>query len=101
MRYLLKHAVLFLIYGTICSIIVVLFVYINQMRSRPDLQVWHTAVLDEEFTALQSSEIKNLTNYIQLENRLLDQFLPILNLINATGIVVLNLPRLILRAVYY
>jgi len=73
MRFLLKHGLLFIIYGLVCSIAAVLIIFISQLQNRPDLRVWHTAELDEEFTVSQTVDIKTLADYQQLEQRLFDQ----------------------------
>jgi esterase/lipase len=73
MRNLLKHSLLFIIYGSISSIAAVIVVYVIQLHNRPDLYTWHLAELDEEFTESQSADIKSLADYQQLEQRLFDQ----------------------------
>lgn len=73
MRFLIKHSLLFIIYGLICSVAAALFIFISQLQNRPDLRVWHLAELDEEFTASHSKDIKTLADYQQLEQRLFGQ----------------------------
>ena len=50
-------------------VMVILGVYV--LNSRPDLKVWHTAELDEEFT--QDSELQNFRQYLELEQRVFKQ----------------------------
>ncbi|WP_455208513.1 alpha/beta hydrolase [Kaarinaea lacus] len=73
MRALLKHIFLFILYSAIGSFLALLIVFVSQLQNRPDLRPWHTSVLDEEFTVSQSTNIKNLADYQQLEQRLFEQ----------------------------
>ena len=73
MRFLIKHGLLFFIYGSICSIAALLFIYISQLQNRPDLHAWHLVELDEEFTISHKSNIETFSDYLTLEDRLFDQ----------------------------
>jgi alpha-beta hydrolase superfamily lysophospholipase len=42
-----------------------------ELNNRPDLSVWHTTVLDEEFSV--DSEVENFSQYLELEARLFAQ----------------------------
>ena len=53
------------------GLVVLLLAFIIYLRTLPDLSVWHTAKLDEEFTV--DSELRNFEEYIQLEERLFAQ----------------------------
>lgn len=53
------------------SLVVLIIVFVVLMEKRPDLDVWHTADLDEEFKA--SSEVETFAGYLALEDRLLRQ----------------------------
>ena len=44
--------------------------YAHFLRSGPELEVWHRAPLDEEFTAARASEVRTLADYFALEQRL-------------------------------
>ena len=46
-------------------------VFVLYLNNRPDLSVWHTADLDEEFTT--DSEISSFQEYLALEDRLFKQ----------------------------
>ena len=48
-----------------------LVAFVVYLGHRPDLSVWHTAKLDEEFTA--DSEIGSFEEYLKLEDRLFAQ----------------------------
>ena len=54
--------------GSLAALVVVFIVY---MEKRPDLEVWHTADLDAEFTA--SSGVETFAGYLALEERLFRQ----------------------------
>ncbi len=60
-----------LIYGAIGVVITLVIVAVTFLNSRPDLNVWHTAELDEEFTT--KSDITSFTEYLALEDRLFRQ----------------------------
>ena len=60
-----------LAYGIIGAMIVLVVVTVNHLENRPDLKIWHTAELDEEFTA--DSPVKNFADYLALEERLFAQ----------------------------
>ena len=53
------------------SLAVLVIVFIVYMEKRPDLDVWHTADLDAEFTA--SSGVDTFADYLALEDRLFRQ----------------------------
>jgi alpha-beta hydrolase superfamily lysophospholipase len=73
MKSFLRHVFLFVIYGATGSFLALLFVFVAVLQNRPDLHVWHTANLDEEFTVGKSESIKNFSDYQQLEQRLFQQ----------------------------
>ncbi len=54
--------------GALLTLLVVFALYIERL---PDLQIWHTAVLDEEYT--QDAPISTFTEYLALEERLFAQ----------------------------
>ena len=58
-------------YGVIGAVIVLVIVFVRHLDNRPDLKVWHTAELDEEFTA--DSPVKTFKDYLALEERLFTQ----------------------------
>ncbi|RDE49292.1 MAG: alpha/beta fold hydrolase [Candidatus Accumulibacter meliphilus] len=51
--------------------VTLLVVGVLYMESRPDLDVWHTAALDEEFT--ETSRVASFADYLALEERLFAQ----------------------------
>ena len=53
------------------AVITLLSVGIYTLNQKPDLKVWHTAHLDEEFTV--KSEVTSFSDYLTLENRLFTQ----------------------------
>jgi len=44
--------------------------YAHFLRSGPELEVWHRAPLDEEFTAARAKDVRTLADYFALEQRL-------------------------------
>ncbi|MGI9343704.1 MAG: alpha/beta hydrolase [Gammaproteobacteria bacterium] len=58
-------------YTALGACIAILAAGIWLLESRPDLDVWHTARLDEEFTA--DSDVKSFAEYLALEDRLFAQ----------------------------
>ena len=58
-------------YGVIGATIVLIILVVLYLDNRPDLKVWHTADLDEEF--IHKSKIKNFKEYLALEDRLFAQ----------------------------
>ncbi|KPJ95887.1 MAG: hypothetical protein AMJ53_01840 [Gammaproteobacteria bacterium SG8_11] len=70
---MIKQGLLFILYGAIFSMVMVVMLFVNHLENRPDLRLWHTAKLDEEFRASQKADIQNLTDYQKLEDRLYKQ----------------------------
>ncbi len=60
-----------LTYGTIGALLVLLVVFVVYLENRPDLSVWHTVDLDQEFT--EDSEVTTFEEYLALEERLFAQ----------------------------
>jgi alpha-beta hydrolase superfamily lysophospholipase len=60
-----------LAYGLVGGTVVAVVVLVQALQSRPDLQIWHTAHLDEEFTA--DSDVSTFSEYLALEDRLFAQ----------------------------
>ena len=54
-------------------VLVLLFVWAFQSRKMPPLQVWHTAILESEFTAGDATPQFNLQDYLNLEKQLFDE----------------------------
>jgi alpha-beta hydrolase superfamily lysophospholipase len=69
----LKHLLAALAYGLLGGMIVVVGAYVYQQENRPDLKLWHRAVLDAEFHAGLAGEIITIDDYLQLEARLFRQ----------------------------
>jgi alpha-beta hydrolase superfamily lysophospholipase len=68
---LLRHTLKAVSYSTFGALVVLVTVFVVYMNGRADLQIWHLAELDEEFTA--DSGIKTFTDYLALEERLFSQ----------------------------
>ena len=58
-------------YGTVGAVLMLGVVGIYELNKKPDLKVWHTADLDEEFTS--SSKVETFQDYLALEERLFAQ----------------------------
>ena len=61
----------FLLSGVLGALLVVIVVGVVALNDRPDLQVWHDTVLDEEFT--RESGLDSFAEYLELEDRLFEQ----------------------------
>lgn len=60
-----------IVYGVIGASLMLVAVGIYVLNRKPDLKVWHTVELDEEFTT--SSDVNSFAEYLQLEERLFAQ----------------------------
>ena len=67
----LKHTVRILAYGLAGMLLLLVTGFVLYLDDRPDLQVWHTADLDAEFT--EDSPVDSFADYLELETRLFDQ----------------------------
>lgn len=72
-RTMIRHGLLFSLYGLVFSFLLALVAFVNHLQSRSDLRPWHSAELDEEFRVSGHSAVRNLTDYLQLEERLFRQ----------------------------
>ena len=68
---LARWVVLAAVSSAVGAALVLLVVFIVYMNSRPDLNVWHLAELDEEYT--EDSTVDSFTGYLALEERLFRQ----------------------------
>ncbi len=75
MRFKLTHLahrlVTATLYGCAGALLVFVVVFVRYLEDQPDLDVWHTAELDEEFT--EDSDVDSLVGYLALEERLFRQ----------------------------
>ena len=60
-----------LLYGALGAFLVLLFLFVMDLQKRPDLNVWHKAKLESEFTA--KSKLSNFQEYLALEEKLFKQ----------------------------
>lgn len=70
-RKLIRHIVLFGLYGVLGAAVTLIVIFVLYLNSRPNLSVWHLADLDEEFTA--ESGVTTFEEYLALEDRLFKQ----------------------------
>jgi alpha-beta hydrolase superfamily lysophospholipase len=68
---LVRGVVKAVVYGAIGAVLVLVTVFIVYLNSRPDLEIWHLAELDEEFSA--DSGVATFAEYLALEERLFGQ----------------------------
>ncbi|SHG13650.1 Lysophospholipase, alpha-beta hydrolase superfamily [Microbulbifer donghaiensis] len=61
----------FIVYSALGALLTLLVVFALYIERLPDLQIWHTAVLDEEYT--QESPVSTFPEYLALEERLFAQ----------------------------
>lgn len=73
LRKLLKHGFLFILYGLVCSAAIVIYLFIDHLQNRPDLQPWHLAALDGDYHAARNEEITSIADYLKLEDKLFAQ----------------------------
>lgn len=71
LRFTLRHAWRLFFYGTIGVVLTLVVVFVLYLDSRADLEAWHLADLDQEFT--EDSDISSFSEYLALEDRLFDQ----------------------------
>ncbi len=70
----LLRAVVKTILQTVLVTLVLLFALACQPRSKmEDLQIWHTVILENEFTARNATKEFNLEDYLALEEKLFDE----------------------------
>lgn len=62
-----------LLFGFTGFVIGIALLYVNQMKNRPDLEVWHLAELDEELHAESIEQMANLDDYREQEANLFRQ----------------------------
>ncbi|MEM8955214.1 MAG: alpha/beta fold hydrolase [Verrucomicrobiota bacterium] len=60
-----------LLHGVVGGLIIVVVFGILHLNNRPNLSVWHTEFLDEEFN--RKSKVDSFDEYLTLENRLFEQ----------------------------
>ena len=66
-----KHVLRALLYGLVGAVVLLVIVFVIILERRPDLEVWHTVHLDEEFTT--KSPVTSFDQYLALEERLFEQ----------------------------
>lgn len=68
---IIRHGLRALAYSAVGASVVLIIVFVVYLDSRADLDVWHLADLDEEFTV--ASEVESFADYLALEERLFHQ----------------------------
>ncbi|MGH8491991.1 MAG: alpha/beta hydrolase [Moraxellaceae bacterium] len=67
---LLRHVLLFVLYGCLGLVIGIGSYYVLEMNKRPELAAWHTAWLHEDFHADDAAQVQSLAGYLVLEDKL-------------------------------
>jgi len=67
----ITHGLKVVLYGAVGVALTLLFVFVSYLDNRPDLEPWHRADLDEEFT--EDSPVSGFPEYLALEDRLFQQ----------------------------
>ena len=73
LRTLLRHTLLFLLYGTLGVVLALVGAYVIVLEQRADLEPWHSAKFDLEFTAARAGEVTTLEAYLQVEEAVFRQ----------------------------
>jgi len=68
---LIRRVLWAIFYSAVGALVVLLTIVVLYLNNQADLQVWHLAELDEEFTA--DSEVQTFAEYLALEERLFRQ----------------------------
>lgn len=70
---LVKATTIKIIQIVVSSLVGAIILYIYLMNERPDLSLWHTVKLDNEFTVDHQADINTFDDYLALENTLFNQ----------------------------
>ncbi len=66
-----RRLIRFLLSSSLGALVVIVIALVFNLNNRPDLSIWHTTVLDQEFSAEMG--LKNFDEYLKLEDRLFGQ----------------------------
>jgi alpha-beta hydrolase superfamily lysophospholipase len=70
-RSVIRHGLRVALYGAAGMVLALLLVFVTILNNRPDLDPWHLADLDEEYT--EDSPVASFAEYLELEDRLFAQ----------------------------
>jgi len=70
-RFIARHFFRALAYGLTGGLVVFLVIGVMLLNEKPELKVWHTTILDEEYKV--DSDVQTLEEYLALEDRLFAQ----------------------------
>jgi alpha-beta hydrolase superfamily lysophospholipase len=73
LRFAVTQLMRLLVYSAIGALLAVVIGYAWYVNKLPDLHVWQTARLDEEFRAADADRVRTLADYLDLEDRLFRQ----------------------------
>lgn len=71
MKRMIRHLGLFVFYGGLGALLMILVGYVLFLGNRPELEPWHLAELDAEFTT--DSKVESIEEYVELEEQLFAQ----------------------------
>ncbi|HLF30776.1 MAG TPA: alpha/beta hydrolase [Xanthomonadales bacterium] len=71
LKLVVRHLARTLAYGITGGLVVLVIMGVSVLNKKPDLKVWHTTILDEEYRS--DSGIETLDQYLALEDRLFAQ----------------------------
>ena len=69
--YVSRRLLRILVSSLLGALVVIIVLVVVDLNSRPDLSLWHTTVLDEEFNA--ETGLESFAQYLELEERLFQQ----------------------------
>lgn len=70
-RIVLRHLLKLGLYGAVGVVLTLVAVMVRHLEDRPDLNYWHLAELDSEYTS--RSNVRSFAEYLALEDRLFEQ----------------------------
>ncbi len=70
---ILRRCGFYVLVGALGFVVGMLTLYAILLQRGPELEPWHTARLDEEFTARRADDVHTLDDYLAIENRVLAQ----------------------------
>ncbi len=70
---LIRHTLLSFGYASLGIVLTLIGVYVTYLERRPDLEPWHKATLDADFSAARRTDVDSFDAYLQLEEALFKQ----------------------------
>lgn len=73
MRRLFKHLLCFIAYCTAGAFAALLVLYVTMLRAQPELQPWHRADFEHELRTQDAGQVRTLSDYLSVEQRVFDE----------------------------